>query len=169
MNAAEHNLWGDLESPLFQNFPVPLLACQSNAGKILGANAAAVMRYGYSSDQLLDMTLDDLTAEGAVAVFHTTLGGAPGTSCARVRHASRTGEQFEVELHFSACRYGEQDLLLVAVSETTRHMGAAARLHYTEELNRALIDECPFGIFRINLETDHLEVVNPALIEAGGY
>lgn len=167
MPTFEHNQWGDMESPLFQNFPVPVLACEPPEGKILAVNSAAVARYGYSSDQLRSMKLDDLTAKDSAP-------GENGVEPSRndlslVCHRTRSGEEFMAGLHFSACRHGEREVLLVAVTEQMRCKDMAERLRYSEELRRMLIEEYPFGIFRINLETDRLDLANAAFVEATGY
>ncbi|MDR3764198.1 MAG: response regulator [Acidobacteriota bacterium] len=169
MNLHAHNLPTDLDSPLFQNFPVPLFACEAEEQHIVGANAAAVARYGYSSDQLLAMCLSDLSSREARTTLHGAIECNPRVTYTVVRQRTSCGEEFEAELHFAPCHYGAREVLLVAVSESMLRTGGEMRRDEEGESFRVMLEECPFGIFRTNLETQELELVNPALLQASGY
>jgi len=39
----------------------------------------------------------------------------------------------------------------------------------SDEIHRSLVDECPFGIYRLNLTTSRVEQANPALVRMLGY
>lgn len=43
------------------------------------------------------------------------------------------------------------------------------RLVRSEEIDRSLVEECPFGIYRFNLTTARYEQANPALLQLLGY
>jgi PAS domain S-box-containing protein len=165
------NLLLDLRNTLFLHSPVPLFVCQDAGQRILGANDAAVTRYGYTRAELRTMTLKDLRSRAPRAGEETTPSrGTPRkTSGLRELHKTRSGDTFEAELHLSTCTYGSRKLLLAAVEEFAQQGEAQQKLAHSAEMLRALVEDCPYGVFRINMATNRLDHVNSALLALCGY
>jgi PAS domain S-box-containing protein len=78
---------------LFKSNPSPLWVAEPDGGRILMVNDAAVRHYGYSEDEFLTMTVEQLAQPVMIAA------PASGAGAARsLRHRTRGGTDIDVEL-----------------------------------------------------------------------
>lgn len=150
----------NLRSEFFQSNPVPSFVYEPGSEQILQANDAAVARYGYSRREFRSMTLTDLQPG---AVTHVTV------SHATVSHATKAGECFAVELRVAACRHAGRKVLLMSAVDVSDWNRSRLKLMHSDDIHRSLVEECPLGIFRVNLTTSSIEEANPAILQMIGY
>ncbi len=106
---------------LFDQHPHPMWVIDPKERKVLEANAAAALLYGYSQDEFRGLPLD------SIQVHTETPLGATGPS----RHRTRNGEVVHVEIASHAIEYhGRPAELAVLMNVTSRH-------HLEEQLRQA--------------------------------
>lgn len=131
---------------LFESSPQPLWVQDRQSRKILMVNRAAVARYGYSREQLTQMSLADLEAPGRK---HTAIaeGDVLIQDGGEYLHATRDGEQISVELRAQPIEFGDHDAELVFSHDVTdRNRLRSALLDSTDRAERQLSRELHDGL-----------------------
>ncbi|MEX2217811.1 MAG: PAS domain S-box protein [Phycisphaerales bacterium] len=80
---------------LFKLSPEPMWVYETQTRRFLAVNEAALAHYGYSRDEFLRMTVDDLRAPGEPRPSPAALNGAPAS--ASVRHRRKDGTTIDAE------------------------------------------------------------------------
>ena len=85
---------------LFEGNPEPMWVYDGRTLKFLEANEAAVMRYGFSREELLAMTLRDIRTDIAVSAIREETAGPPELRLAAEvwKHRTRDGRVLDVEV-----------------------------------------------------------------------
>jgi len=107
---------------LFDEHPNPMLIIDSENGKILEANAAAVALYGYSPEEFRDIAWESLRV-------HDDL--PRGLTTDSVRHRTRGGGVIEVEPSTRLIEFGGEPAQLTVLNDVT------IRRHLEEQLRQA--------------------------------
>ncbi len=104
---------------IFDRSPVPMWVSDPRTGAFLEVNEAAIQQYGYSRDEFLVRTANDIcSAEEAARLAEylrqaADLGAATGTEYAGVwRHRNRNGTMTEVDITWCLTRFQDRDALL---------------------------------------------------------
>lgn len=108
---------------LFLSHPAPMAIWDPETGRILAANDAAVRQYGYSTEELADLTVDRIVHPDDLPRLREqvpTLGtGLAGS--APFRHVRRSGEVIEVEMSGHPLDWeGRPARLVMAIDVTAR-------------------------------------------------
>jgi PAS domain S-box-containing protein len=143
----------DLRNFLFRSNPVPMFLFDSASLRVLGANDAAVEKYGYTCRELRSMTVRDLRPYSETPALESALlldHEAPAHSL--WTHTTKTGK-----------------VCLMSAVDASAWSEARLKLVRSEEIHRSLVEECPFGIYRLNLTTGRFQQVNPVLLRGSGY
>jgi len=77
---------------LFHGARVPVIVLQPD-GSFVAANAAAILQYGYSLDELLELKVHDLIIDDRDVDRDLRLAAAGATSLDRRRHRRKDGER----------------------------------------------------------------------------
>jgi len=147
-----------------------MFLCEEVSMQILGANDAAVARYGYSRRKFLTMTVRDLHPAGdprALEGASLLDGDTPSRSLAT--HATSAGRAFAVELRAARFLHKGRKLFILSAADASAWSEAQLKLVRSEEIHRSMVEECPFGIFRVNLASGRMEQANPMLLCVLGY
>jgi PAS domain S-box-containing protein len=107
---------------LFESNPFPMLVYDPQTLSILGANGAAVERYGYTRQELLAMTLRDLRVPADLQALQEQaekLGTASEPDLHTTRHRTRDGSVLEVEVTGRGVEFGGRRARLVTVHDVT--------------------------------------------------
>jgi PAS domain S-box-containing protein len=137
---------------LFADGPHPMWVQDRATGRILMVNEQAIAHYGYSEDEWLALTVEELTVNLASAVM-----GVPGRECGLIetRHRVKDGTLIDVELsHALIDMSGRPTLLCFAVDVTERN---ALRREFLEAIDlerRRLANELRFGFDRTLAELE---------------
>jgi diguanylate cyclase (GGDEF)-like protein/PAS domain S-box-containing protein len=134
---------------LFENNPQPMLVYDAGTLGILAANDALVTQYGYSSPELLSMTIKDmLPAEDLPALLENLSRPAPALEHAgEWRNRKKNGAIIDVEITSHAVEFEGCPARLVLASDITDRKRAEDALRKAEDLYRTLASHAPVGIF----------------------
>lgn len=157
---------------LFRTNPIPMFLYDGDSLRICAANDAALASYGYTCRELRSMTICDLGPPGREPNLESALhlnSETPALSLC-CTHAAKNGDLFPVELRAVPFHAGHRrrTLLMFAVNASASSE-AQHKIARSEEIHRSLVEECPFGIYRLNLATSRFEQANPVLLRTIGY
>ena len=170
---------------LFERNPLPMFVYQPATRCLLSVNDEAVAQYGWSRDELLSMSLDDLYPDAHLTPLTPASNAEPRRKAER-RHRTRDGEERWVETVSHAIIWeGAVARLVLAVDVTDRRRMEAQlrRQAFHDELtglaNRALfLDRVQHAVARrgrtaapttvLYLDLDGFKKVNDSLGHAAG-
>jgi PAS domain S-box-containing protein len=156
---------------LFASNPHPMWVFDVESLAFLEVNDAAVVHYGYTRQEFLSMTLEELRSPEDVPallkVISSTKTGYSFNCCAR--HRKKDGTNIYVEI--SDYRFLQDGKLvsLILANDITERRKAEEAVRRSEAELRSFVENSPFGIFRSHIEEDRFLDVNPALVKMLGY
>ncbi|WP_347158890.1 PAS domain S-box protein [Pontibacter chitinilyticus] len=143
---------------IFNSNPVPMWVYDQHSLKFMQVNQAAVQEYGYSREEFLQMTLQDIRAETETAAFlqrMQTIDKSADGSSKGFRHQRKDGSQFIVELRSHALP--EQDdlypRLVVAVNVQEREQ-AITDLQKSEQQLREISSSIPGAVYQFLIDAE---------------
>ncbi len=133
---------------LFDDNPQPILFCDVEHATVLMANAAAVELYGYSHEEFAGKKLIELRPGAFRDDFLNTWASLAGqkTWKGSAEHVKKNGEQLFVEIHLSEMDFDGRSSRLVVIHDITDRRRAEERIHASEKLAAAVIENSPIGI-----------------------
>jgi PAS domain S-box-containing protein len=167
---ATTNFNSEFRGFLFHSNPVPMFLYDATSLRILRANQAALARYGYTAREFRSMTIRELCPYGEDHTLGSALHADHETPAQPLwTHSTRDGKLFAVEIRLSPLLHRQRHFCLMSAIDASTWSEARLKLMRSEETHRSLVHNCPFGIYRIHLDTLRLEWANPALLHAIGY
>ena len=111
---------------LFETCPMPLLMFHLQTLRLLHVNNAAANFYGYSKQEFLSRSLLDIQPdENPAALTALFADASPGfTRQGALRHRSKTGQLFDVDLSWAAFTLDNQPCRIVLVHDITERRWA---------------------------------------------
>jgi PAS domain S-box-containing protein len=125
---------------LFETAPVPMWVVDTHTGRFLIVNSAASQAYGYSVEEMLSMTLDDVRPESERARLRKALAEVvPGSEREGAwLHCRKDGSVFPVSIFASSVQYGDKSLRFVIALDRTDQVKAEKEVQeYLFTLQRA--------------------------------
>src|SRR6202521_1617114 len=122
---------------LFDNNPHPTWVFDRETLRFLAVNAAAVRKYGYSSDEFLKMTIKDIRPPDDVPVLLDSVAcvGDGNESIGIWRHRRKDGTDIDVEITSYALSFADRPAeVVVAVDVTERKRDEAEKRKFIEKL-----------------------------------
>jgi PAS domain S-box-containing protein len=122
---------------LFDNNPHPTWVFDRETLRFLAVNAAAVRKYGYSSDEFLAMTIKDIRPPDDVPVLLGSLSATrDGNESDGIwRHRRKDGTVIDVEITSYALNFAGRDAeVVVAVDVTQRKRDEAEKRQFLDRL-----------------------------------
>lgn len=155
---------------LFDSNPQPMWVYDVSSLRFLSVNQAAIDHYGYSRSEFLSMTLKAIRPpEDVPALVHSVLSFKEGIDRASVwRHRTKDGRDIDVEITDCRIDLDGQPASLVLAIDVTEQKQAERELRESEAKYRELIENATYGIFRVTMEGEFLDV-NPAFVKMLGY
>jgi len=129
---------------LFERTPLPAWVFDVESLSILAVNDTAVLRYGYSRDEFLAMTIGDLLPPGEAESFKARAVRDVHGQLGEWRHHTKDESPLEVELIAAPIRFGDSRarmLLATDVTERRRVEQARAELLSRERMARTQAEE----------------------------
>jgi PAS domain S-box-containing protein len=144
---------------LFENSPLPMWVVEAGTLRFLGVNEAAIRLYGYTREEFLQMTAEDVRRPEDVEAFREFLRRESGAVIrGTFRHRKKNGELIDVEGVGNLVTWRGRAARLVLLNNITERKRTQEEL---ERLNRELED-------RVRSRTEQLEAANKEL-EAFSY
>ena len=121
------------------------IVCRESC-RFLSCNRAAVERYGYSRDELFEMTIYDLHPKEQWAVVQRNVDDEGDGGPHSYTHVTKHGEQLQVEIHTEHFEFEEKPAWISVVRDTTDRIRADEALRQSEERYRNLVELSPEAI-----------------------
>jgi diguanylate cyclase (GGDEF)-like protein/PAS domain S-box-containing protein len=143
---------------LFVMNPLPMWLFDSETLRFLEVNQAAVKRYGYTRDEFLLMTLEDIRPKEDVERLHEALRNRPQDAAAGYRrspgwrHLLKDGTVIWVDIYSYDFKYGDRVVRLIMVHDVTDLKHAAERLNRQGAYFRQLFENSPEAIVMLDHE-----------------
>jgi PAS domain S-box-containing protein len=110
---------------LFSKGPSPMWVLDNETLRFLQVNETAVTTYGYTNEEFLNMTVEEIKLEEDVPGFFELLqeSNRTGTSLINInQHRRKNGETFMVELVFNPIPFEGKEATLVIARDMTQQM-----------------------------------------------
>jgi two-component system, cell cycle sensor histidine kinase and response regulator CckA len=114
---------------VFEGNPLPMWIWELSTRRFLAANDTAIVRFGYSLDEFLSMTVRDVRPESEVQHFEELISGLPARKDDRevLTYRVKSGETFDAEVHASPIVWAGREAYLVVIHDISeRHRAEAA-------------------------------------------
>jgi PAS domain S-box-containing protein len=139
-------------------------------GRVLQANRAAEVMYGWTRDELLSMHAADVRASGTRDALRHDMetAAARGSLLVETRHQRADGSELPVEVNMALVKAGDETLFLSIVRDITARKAAEDRIRALNRLLRT-ISEVNQLLVRGADEESLLKDVCRILVSHGGY
>jgi PAS domain S-box-containing protein len=165
---AAARIHSDIRDFLFRSNPIPMFLYAGGSLRIRGANDAALATYGYTCKEIRSMTIRELRPlGGGIALDTVPLSDLEIPSRSLETHTTKSGSRFAVDVQVAPFPHGRHTLFLLSAAKASD--GSDSKLVRSEQIYRSLVEQSPFGIYRLNLTTSRFEQANPVLLLALGY
>ncbi len=131
---------------LFENTPLPAIVFDRQTLAVLAINDYAVIHYGYTRDEFLSLTLNELDAfDGASSeiVVGEFCSQASLVRSIPARHRKKDGSIIDVEVNCHDINFQEREARFVIVKDITDRKESEMQLRESEEFNRTVIESSP--------------------------
>jgi formate hydrogenlyase transcriptional activator len=147
VDAEDYRLW-------FNWNPQPTWVWDAETLRCLAANEAAIRHYGYSRDEFLAMTIEDIEPPEDASRLSQYLRGAPtGLDRAWVgKHREKDGAVIDVEVHSQRINWTGIPAHLVVAHDVTESKRAEQAMRNSEERVRLILDSAAEAIFGCDSE-----------------
>jgi len=135
---------------LFEENPLPMWVVDVNTLELLAVNAATCRHYGYSREQMLSMTVEDLRVPEETERLHSEFRQNKGLQTAQDtrRHITADGRVIDVAIEARPLRYNDRDACVAVAFDMTDRKRAEQRILHlachdalTDLPNRAAVDD----------------------------
>ncbi len=114
---------------LFEDNPQPMWAFDLETQRFLAVNDATLRHYGYTREEFMDLSLDDLRPAEDVPLFRAHINRRIEAPVRRTwRHRKRDGEIITVEIYATTVRIRGRKARLVAMQDITERTNAVESL-----------------------------------------
>ncbi|BDI15634.1 hypothetical protein ANSO36C_14360 [Nostoc cf. commune SO-36] len=139
---------------LFSKNPNPMWVYNQNNLQFLDVNEAAVIHYGYSREEFLQMQITDIRPSEDVPIFMDYLGQNSSNVhlAGQWQHRRKDGQIIDVEIFTNPIEYGSYNAQLVNIRDITEHKQIEINLQESEARFRVISETIPvpFIISRVS-------------------
>ena len=159
---------------LFEGNPSALWVYDSESLRFLAVNDAAVDTYGYSRDEFLSMSIDEIRSGSEADRLHADIGSAAPEAARGFRnagvwqHRRKDGTTLDVEITSHDHRFDGRPARVVMALDVTERVRAEEALRRSEARYRDLFENASDLISAADLD-GRLTAVNEAFVRATGY
>ncbi|MEE3716362.1 EAL domain-containing protein [Tumidithrix elongata RA019] len=155
---------------LFESNPNPMWIYNTESLRFLSVNTSAIQHYGYSREEFLAMTIQDICPQQDIPALLKRLKTVPEDTLfsKESRHCKRDGTIIFVEVTSHSLPYNEQPARIVLAHDITEQRLTEAALQQAEAKYRSIFENSVGGIFQ-STEDGHYITANPMLASIYGY
>jgi PAS domain S-box-containing protein len=155
---------------LFETYPSPTWVYDAETLAFLAVNDAAVQQYGYSREEFLAMTIQDICPSGGVpASIESGTVTSDHTQVAGVRcHRKKGGEIILADIHASAIQFEGRLAHLSIALDVTEKKKAEDAIRESEERMRSVLESALDCVITMDHEGRVVEF-NPSAEKTFGY
>ncbi len=155
---------------LFENNPHPMWIFDLDTFRFLAVNDAAVEHYGYSTEEFLSMTIEDIRPGEDLAAVREVVNNLKGPlgKTGVWRHYKKNGQPIDVEMTTHDLEFDGHRARLVLANDVTERIRTMAALSESEARLRAIFEGAAIGITQVDLQGCILHA-NPAISAMLGY
>jgi PAS domain S-box-containing protein len=128
----------ELYRTLFDSVPEAVFLFDPESLRILDVNETCIARYGYTRQELLEMSMCDLlsleNAESCREISWETLAQGSYRHPGDIRHRRRDGSLLDVSIHSTIIRLGDRPAILTVASDVTRRKKLEEQLRLAQKL-----------------------------------
>ena len=154
-------------SLIFANYPHSIWLYDQNNGQFLDVNEAAVIKYGYSREEFLQMQITDIYSPEDVILLQKYLAEKDSglNLSGQWKHRQKNGKIIHVEIVTHSIKYGKYDAHLVDIREVTEGKKIETNLQEDEDKCRSIYQAIPVPLI-ISRSSDGLILyANPELLQ----
>lgn len=127
---------------LFDVHPQPMWVVDANTFAFLAVNGAAIRLYGYSKDEFLGMTADQIRPEEDVDDLRRAFADWSNNYSQRIwRHKKKSGEVIPVKVTSFNLEFAGRRARLGVIEDLTERLLAEERAKQSEQRYRALLEQ----------------------------
>ncbi|MBA3347171.1 MAG: PAS domain S-box protein, partial [Actinobacteria bacterium] len=155
---------------LFENNPNPMWVYDTETLRFLAVNDAAIAVYGWSRDDFLTMSIEDIRPAEQVASLHSEIAPLDrGLNNSGVwRHCRNDGSEFDAEITSNDHVFDGRPARVVTAVDVTERVRAEEALRQSEARYRDLFENASDLIATVDLR-GRITAVNEAFVRAIGY
>lgn len=137
---------------LFESIPHPMWVYDLDTKRFLAINDAAVQHYGYSREEFLSMTIDQISSREETERLKRCLdhGERERLYSGVWRHRKKDGSVLYAEVISHALKFEGRRAKLVLAIDVTERLRVAEALRQSEQRLRQLVENSPDVIFSVN-------------------
>ncbi|HET7787009.1 MAG TPA: PAS domain S-box protein [Myxococcales bacterium] len=154
----------------FERSPLPKWLYDVETLRFVEVNAAAIAHYGYSREEFLAMTVEEIRPPDDVPSFRREVEKVVATPehAGRYRHRKKDGTVIDVQVHGYTFKLEGRLTRLVLAMDVTEQVRAVEALRASEEQVRLLLDSTGEGIYGVDLD-GRVTFANRACLRVLGY
>jgi PAS domain S-box-containing protein len=156
---------------LFDQNPQPMWVFDPETRRFLAVNDTAVGVYGFSRDEFLSMTLDQIRPPEEIPLLHERIASLRDgyRVVGEARHYTKSGQLLDVEIHYHALMWEGRAAGFAVAIDITQRKQAERALQDSEAAHRLLFEKNPQPMWVYDLESLRFLEVNEAAIRHYGY
>ncbi len=154
---------------LFEHNPQPMWLYDIETLQFLAVNDSAIEKYGYTREEFLGMTIEQIRPAEDLSSLHETLRKANDDPTRQLewRHKRKDGKILVVEIQFRSTVFSGRKAHFILINDITERVRAKEALTVSEERFHRLMETTTAAIFfYIN---DRFHYVNQATEQITGY
>lgn len=141
---------------LFDHNPLPMMVYDQHNLHFMDVNAAALLEYGYTRAEFLQLTIFDIRPENDVPLFRYKLDKKDKSrpQSGRSRHMRKDGSLFETEVRSHALpEVGEKQPRLVVAVNVDERQQIIDKLQKSEKQLREISSSIPGAVFQLQMDS----------------
>ncbi len=150
----------DLQQLSFRNYPEPTAIIDRDTLVFCDVNHAAIQQYGYSREEFLQMSVDDI--QSSRDILHLTRDDEGAWTEFRHlgvwKHRLKDGSLIDMEVSARFIEFNGRPAVMVTTHEVTRWKQMEQALHDSEARFHATFEQASIGIAHLSLEGHFLRV-----------
>ena len=155
---------------LFENSPLPMWVFDEDTLAFLAVNEAACQGYGYTREEFLSMTIEEIRPGEDVEKLRKQIANEePGIQSGGVwRHRRKDGSLLEVEIVSHSLVFSDHRAQMVLAIDVTQRRLTERRIQERTTYLNALVENSPVALLALD-PAHRTQIANPAFVRLFGY